>query len=524
MGNRKGRRSGLIFKIKLLRIEAGGKPIAIMDDDDAKALGIHPLERVDIYRGDVHALAIVNIAKRFPRGFIGVYDEVLKDLDFREGESVDVRLSEDPISTTFIKEKIYGQHLNKNQIESIIYDVANHHLSDIELAAFVTALQINGTSLDEVEAISRAMVTSGKTLDIGRKPILDKHSIGGVPGDKTTLLVVPIIAAANYVIPKTSSRAITSPAGTADRVEVLCPVNLSQEEILETIRRTNACMVWGGSLDLAPVDDLLIQVEHPLSIDPLLLPSIMSKKKAVGAEYLVIDIPTGRNAKIKTMNEAESLARDFIDLGKRLDIKVECAVTSGEQPIGHAVGPALEAKEALETLMGEGPTDLLEKAGHLAGILLEMVGVKRGKEEAARLVKTGAAERKLREIIKSQGGNPVIKPGDIKIGDKTYVLESSKRGVVLGINTSIIAQIAKAAGAPRDKGAGVLVEAKLGYRLDVNSPLLRIFSESSQKLEHAINLAKTVNPIQVSERIEEEILLNRIPALVPKREEFPLER
>ncbi|HJX23365.1 MAG TPA: AMP phosphorylase, partial [Candidatus Bathyarchaeia archaeon] len=523
-GARKGRGGGILkFKIRLLRIGAGGKPIAILGEEDAKALGTHPLDRIEIHKGRSHVISIVNVAKAFPQGFLGIYDEVLRNFDLGEGEVVEVRSAEDPVSLTYIREKILGAHLNKAQIHSIVKDISGNHLSDIELAAFVTGLQINGISLDEAEGLSRAMLKSGRTLRIDRRPILDKHSIGGVPGDKTTMLVVPIIAAAGFTIPKTSSRSITSPAGTADRVEVLCRVDLSREEILRVVEKTNACMVWGGALDLAPVDDQLIKIEHPLSIDPLLLPSIMSKKKAVGAQFVVLDIPTGRGAKIKTVGEAEILARDFIELGKRLDIRVECAVTYGEQPIGRAVGPALEAKEALMTIMGNGPSDLLSKAEHLAGILFEMVG-KGGKAEAAHLIKSGKAEKKLRELIEAQGGNPEIRPDEIEIGDKVYDHKSTKDGHVLWIDNGAIARIAREAGAPRDKGAGIFMGAKLGDRVRKNAVLLKIYAESSQKLESAVALVEGLNPILVSERLDGAMLIDRIPAAPQRREAFPLER
>ena len=141
-----------------------------------------------------------------------------------------------------------GNVYARQDIVAIVKDVVERHLSTVEIAAFLTALSIHGLSTGETEALSRAMISTGKTIDFGTGPILDKHSVGGIPGDKTSMLVVPIVAAAGFTIPKTSSRAITSPAGTADRVETLCPVNLSIKEIKEVVKKTNGCLVWGGSL------------------------------------------------------------------------------------------------------------------------------------------------------------------------------------------------------------------------------------------------------------------------------------
>jgi AMP phosphorylase len=335
---------------------------------------------------------------------------------------------------------------------------------------------------------------------------------------------VPIVAAAGFTIPKTSSRAVTSPAGTADRVETLCPVNLSINEIKAVVEKTNGCLVWGGALDLAPADDLFIQVEYPLGIDPLLLPSIMSKKKAIGATHITIDIPTGNGAKIKNMTEAYTLASDFVDLGKRLGMNIQCALTFGEQPIGHAVGPALEAQEALTTLMGAGPPDLKEKAISLAGMLFEMVGVEGGRQKAEHVLRSGRAKKKLREIIEAQGGNPRIKPDEIPVGANKAEVTANQAGRVLWISTEDIVNIAKAAGAPREKGAGVVLKAKLGEAVKKDGALLEIYAERSGKLESALELAKRLQPIVLSKKPEEQMLLDRVPEKVASDKPFMLER
>ena len=511
------------LKVKLLGIESG-KPTVVMDNEYAGLLGLHPSDRIVITYGEKSALAIVNVAETFPRNTLGLYDEVQSMLDIRSGESVQVRPAERPESLGYIRDKIMGHRLRASEMKQIIKDVVERHLSDIELAAFVTALNIWGMSIDEAEALSRAMVSTGKTIQWDKGPILDKHSIGGVPGDKTTLLVVPIVAAAGFIIPKTSSRAITSPAGTADRVEVLCPVSLDMEEIKRVVNETNACLAWGGALDLAPADDLFIQVEYPLSIDPLLFPSIISKKKAIGAEYVVIDIPIGRGAKMKTVAEAQSSARDFIELGKRLRMHVQCAITFGEQPVGLAVGPALEAREALLALKGNGPFDLVNKATELAGILLDMMGVNNGKATAQTLLESGKADSKFREIIAAQGGNPEVAPEDIKLGDKTTQIVSDIDSRVIWINNMAVAQVARAAGAPKEKGAGVLLSVKLGDQVKKGDPLLTIYSVTNSKLEAALTLAERLEPMGLSKRYGEKMLLGRIPTKIPYEKVFVLER
>lgn len=512
------------LETKLLDIQAGGKRIAILDDETASLIGVYSSDRLKIDYKDQHLMAIVNIASNFPSNCIGIYQEISTELGIKDGEAVEVQPAERPESLDYVQAKVHGERLRGEEMEMIVRDVVERHFSDIELASFVTSLYVHGLSMNEIEALSKAMVNTGSTIMFDNPPILDKHSIGGVPGDKTTILVVPIIAAAGFYIPKTSSRAVTSPAGTADAVESLCPVELAAEEIKEVVKRTNGCMVWGGALELAPADDIFIQVEYPLAIDPLLLPSIMSKKKAVGATHLVVDIPTGRGAKVKTIGEAHTLAYDFIDLGNRLDITVQCAITFGEQPIGRAIGPALEAREALSSLMGQGPPDLKEKAINVAGILLEMTDIEHGKQKAEKLLESGGAVKKLREIIEAQGGDPRIQPEDIAVGDQHMVVKAEDEGRVLWINNKHIAQIAKRAGAPKEKGAGVLLKTKLGQHIRKEGPLFEIYSERSTKLQAAVELADELEPVGLNEKPEERMLMDRVPTPISHKKAFTLER
>ncbi len=515
------------LRAKPISLEVGGKPVVILNRQDADALGLHGLDRVALKSNGKELVAIVDITTKFARtGEILTSDGVTSFFSLKAGDEVSVRQEKEPASVTFIKQKIAGNRLESEKIKAIIKDAAERNLSDIELSSFVTALQTRGMSMDEIENLSKAMVDSGKKLKF-RGTIVDKHSIGGIPGDKTSLLLVPLIAAAGLTIPKTSSRAITSPAGTADRMEVLAPVNFSIEEIQRIVKKTNGCLVWGGALELAPADDIFIQVEYPLGIDPLMLPSIMSKKKAVGAQFLVVDIPTGRGAKVKTFGEAHELAEDFLELGKRLGVQISCCVTFGEQPLGNAIGPALEAREALLALQGKGPHDLTEKALNLAATLFEMTGKTKagqGMKLAEKILKSGKAEKKLREIIAAQGGNEKIQPGDIPIGDKKVEIKSDKDGKVLWIKNAEIATIAKSAGAPKDKGAGILLNKKIGSSVRKGETVFTIFAENSNKLENAVKLAEISEPVGIGKEIGEKMLLERMPTKTINRRHFVLER
>lgn len=494
---------------KHLDMDAGGKLVAIMNKSDAEELGVKPLNRIFVRYKNKVITCIINISENFVReGEIYLYSEARKLLGLKDFDVVEVEKRPELISKTFIRKKINGKRINENEIKEIIKDVINNNLNDLEIAAFITALHIHGISLEEAVAISKAMVEVGKKLKIrGKRIICDKHSLGGVPGDKTTLLLVPIIASLGLTIPKTSSRAITSAAGTADRMECLAPVNLKLDEMKRVVEKTNGCIVWGGSVDISPADDLFIRVEQPLNLDPLYIPSILSKKKAVGATHLVIDLPTGRGTKIKTFGEAFDVASDFIAISKRLGIKAKCAITFGEQPVGYTIGPALEAREALEALINKkSPEDLIDKACSLAGILLEMVG-KGNKEDAIKTIKNGKAEKKLREIIEEQGGNRNIMPQDIKIGDKKATIFSKKEGTVMWIKNNEIAEIAKIAGAPKDKGSGIKLHVKIGNKVKEGEELFTIYAEKSTKLQEAERYAKEVDPIVIVDDLRKSMLI-----------------
>ncbi|MFH0928920.1 MAG: AMP phosphorylase [Candidatus Aenigmatarchaeota archaeon] len=491
-------------------LEAGGKFIVILNNDDAAYLGVRSLDRVCVNYNGKALTAIVNTTNKFTlKGEIIANDDITDYFGLKGGEHLNVEPQNGIESTKYIKQKLCGARLEYDKIKTIIRDVVDNKVSTVELAAFITALHTQGISIDEAANLSMAMVETGKTLKLNQSIICDKHSIGGIPGDKTSLILVPIVAAAGLTIPKTSSKAITSPSGTAERMATLAPVNLTLEEIREVVNKTNGCLVWGGALDLAPADDMFINIEYPLGIDPMLLPSIMSKKKAIGANYVVIDIPIGREAKIKTADQARELAEDFMELGKRLDMHIVCGITYGEQPLGHYIGPALAAKEALLTLRGKGPKDVVGKATSLAGLLFETIG-KGNRMTALQLLKNGKADKKLREIIEAQGGNPNIKPDDLPIGEKYATVKAEKDGRVLWINNSFIVLIARRAGAPLDAGAGMHLNVKTGDSVRKGQTLFTIFSNNYNRLNEALELAEELKPLTVGKQCEEKMLLGQM--------------
>ncbi|MBR9707578.1 MAG: thymidine phosphorylase, partial [Candidatus Diapherotrites archaeon] len=352
------------------------------------------------------------------------------------------------------------------------------------------------------------------------------NCIGGVPGNRTTMLVVPMVAAAGLTIPKTSSRAITSPAGTADVMEVLTNISLNLDEIKKVTEKTGGCMVWGGAVNLAAADDKLIRIRHPLHLDPkgMLLASILAKKKAVGAELVVIDIPAGRGAKVPDLESAEALGRDFLAIGKNLGMKVEAVVTDGSQPIGSLIGPALEAKDILTILMSngkEGSQDLVEKACQLAGILLELAEkCKPGKgyDKALEMLEGGKAYLKFKEIITAQGGNGSVKPEDLKIGEFRHGVRSKKSGRIEHIDNRSVARICRAAGTPKDHSAGMILQVHRGDRVSKGDLLFEIVSSSKVRLNDAKKLAEERNPVEFQKIVLKELLGEQPVKTIPWKE------
>ena len=500
------------FRSKIVDISTRTR-LVLLNVKDAEQLGIATHDRVRLAKDEHSVPAIVNTTETFVGpGDVGVFLDTASELGIVGGDTVTVALLPPPTSVQYIKKKMRGEKLTSEEIHSIIKDVVDRALGEIEITAFVTAEQYHGMGMDEVEALTRAMVRHGSTIDFER-PVFDKHSLGGIPGNKVTLLIVPIVAAAGLLIPKTSSRAITSPSGTADTMNVLAPVDFSASELKAIATKTSGAIIWGGSLNLAPADDIFIGVEYPLQIDPepQMLASIMAKKLAVGTDYLVLDLPVGREAKVETFEQARSISNQLIELGERLGVRVKCGITYGGQPIGYSVGPALEAKEALLALEGRGPTSLVEKSTALAGLLFELAGKAskgRGQDMAKELLASGKALKKMREIIEAQGGNPKVRPDDIPIGEKRAEIAAPFDGYITRVSNRAITAIARAAGAPTEKGAGVVFYGKEGHKVQKDEKIIEICAERESRLDEAYQLAVKLKPITL-----EGMLLQEIPEL-----------
>ena len=481
----------IFYKSKKLDFSSGGDPIIVLREKEADSQGIMPGDRVLLKWSRKKSItAIVQYTNsKVNFGQVGLFKEVWQKKSINDQDIVEVILQSRPESVKAINKKLLGHDLSYDEIFSIMHDISTGKLGKIETTYYVASGFIKPYPLKELYYMTRAMAECGDKMNMKIK-VVDKHSIGGIPGNRTTMIVIPIIASLGLYIPKTSSRAITSPAGTADTMEVLAPVEHSVDKINKIVKKTHACLVWGGGINMAPADDKIIHVEKPLSLETYdkMIVSIMAKKVAMGVDYLIIDLPYGETAKVHSLKTAKSIAKKFIALGKMFKIKVKVVTTKADQPVGAGVGPALEARDVLRVLQRHElrPKDLEEKAIHLAGQLLELKGFcpkGRGTNIARHQIEAGVAAKKMAEIIRAQGGKGTIKADAVALGALRYEIHSKKSGKVKHIDNKAIVEICFNLGAPHEKLAGIHMHCRLGDKIIKGQKLYTLYGENQSRLD-----------------------------------------
>lgn len=483
--------SALTLKARQLGIDTRKHFIAIIRGDCTlcRSAGFRSETRVNIAHNGFSITAtlyvtnspIINVSE------IGLSESAWEKLGVQEGAHLIVTLAESIDSFSSVRAKLHGKTLVPTDFQAMMHDMVEGHYSDIQLAAFITTCV--DLSKEETISLARAMSETGRQLKWTHYPIVDKHCVGGLPGNRTTMILVPILAAYGLTIPKTSSRAITSPAGTADTMEVLAPVNLSIEQLQRVIDKEGGCIVWGGSVDLSPVDDVLVQVERSLDLDSQsqLVASVLSKKLAAGSSHVLIDMPIGPTAKVRYLDEAQALSTLFYEVGHALGLNIKVIQTDGTQAIGHGIGPTLEARDVLSVLRGdpEAPQDLKERSLFLAGTIMESFGnvaPGHGRQEAQKILEDGRALKKFIAICEAQGGMR-----EITLAHYKHVITSLQRGVVENIDNRLMARIAKLAGAPDAPKAGVDLHVSLQKTVEKGQPLFTIYAESPGELNYALH-------------------------------------
>lgn len=452
--------------------------------------GFEALNRILVTVKEKSLIATLNIISDgiLEEGKAGLSESAWIELDANKDDEISFSHVQPVNSMRSIRSKVYGSKLKNKEFQSIVNDIVKGKYSNIEIAAFVTACAGDNLNIQEIIGLTKAMVKSGDKLSWDKKIVVDKHCVGGLPGNRITPIVVAIVAEYGLTIPKTSSRAITSPAGTADTLETITTVNLEIKQIEKVVKKENGCFVWGGTINLSPADDILIRVERALDMDGegQMIASVLSKKLAIGSTHVVIDIPIGKTAKVRTEEDAEKLKYYFNVVGKAIGLKIKVLFTDGSQPIGRGIGPSLEAMDVLSVLKNEknAPKDLRDKAVLVAASIIELADKSKEADAyklAEKILSSGKAYEKFLAICNAQGG--IREP---EFADYKKEILAKKSGIITEIDNRRLAKIAKLAGAPYDSKAGLVLHTPLKTTVKKGDVLFSIYSESQGELKYAI--------------------------------------
>ena len=415
---------------------------------------------------------------------IGLSRHAFETLGLPEHTKVTIERTPSPKSGNALRSKLNGNELSQDEMHMVIRDIAEDRYTEKEIAAFLVAASQNLT-VGEVQSLTHARAGFAHCFDWGNDLVVDKHSMGGIPGSRITMIVVPIVAAHGLLIPKTSSRAITSAAGTADAMETVAKVELTPDEVQRTVSKSNGCIAWNGRLNHSVVDDVMNSITRPLGVDSTkwAVASILSKKLAAGATHTIIDIPVGPYAKVQQAKEGRELSRLFEEVGAGIGMTVIARVTDGSHPIGRGIGPALEVRDVYKVLQNasDAPKDLREKALGFAASILEWdpnIPRGQGRKTANSILQSGQALSSLERIIDAQGRKEIPdSPGNL-----VYEVKAPHSGNISNIDSYRVSGIARRAGAPMDKSSGIDLSIKLGQEVKAGDNLYFIHSNVESEL------------------------------------------
>lgn len=490
-----------ILLLKNLKIDTYKEAVVYMHQDChvCRSEGFATQARIKVTLGKRSILATLNIINSdlLALNQASLSSHAWELLNAQDGDQIILSHPKPLTSLSHVRSKIYGNILSAEQFDLIISDVVNGRYADIHIAAFLTACAGGRLSKQEIVDLTNSMVKIGERLTWDTNIVVDKHCVGGLPGNRTSLIIVPIVAAFGLTMPKTSSRAITSPAGTADTMETLAPVNLDIIAMRKVVEQENACIVWGGSVTLSPADDILIGVERVINLDSdgQLVASILSKKIAAGSTHILIDMPIGPTAKIRSQENADILQQYLQLVAANFGVQLKAIFTDGMQPIGYGIGPALEARDVLAVLQcnKNAPLDLRERALTIAGHILEFspsVKPGTGLNLATEILNSGSAWKKFTSICTAQGG--MREP---PIAALQHIITASNSGNIVAINNREMAKLATLVGAPKDKAAGIELLVKLGTKVQKNQPLFKLHAESKGALHYALSVLEDTQDI-----------------------------
>ena len=424
-----------------------------------------------------------------------------------------------------IHRKRDGEELSPEEIAFFIDGYTRNEIPDYQMSSFLMAVFFSGMSDREVSALTDSMIRSGETVDLSEIPGLkvDKHSTGGV-GDKTSLIAAPLAASAGVIVPMISGRALGHTGGTLDKLEAIpgFRTDLTVEEFKAQLAAHGLAFI-GQTSELAPADGKLYGLRDAsatVESIPLIASSIMSKKLAEGIDALVLDVKVGSGAFMKRQVEARRLAQMMVGIGRRADKRVQAIITDMNQPLGYAVGNALEVMEVAQTLQNAGPTDLTRVSLELAARMMFLAKLTKTLDEARELAQQklldGSGYRKLKDVIQAQGGNPQVLDRFDLLPNATGAREitSPRAGYVSVIDAEYIGQASAMIGAGRDTkedvidpAVGVILEVKVGQKVDAGAVLCRLYHTGEDHLDEAAQLIEDAFRISAQAPDERELIL-----------------
>jgi pyrimidine-nucleoside phosphorylase len=424
-----------------------------------------------------------------------------------------------------IHRKRDGEELSPEEISFLVEGYTRDEVPDYQISAFLMATYYSGMTDREVSALTDAMVRSGETLDLSGIPgvKVDKHSTGGV-GDKTSLIAAPLAAAAGVVVPMISGRALGHTGGTLDKLESIpgFRTNLTFDEFRDQLVKHKLAFI-GQSETLTPADGKMYSLRDATSTVesvPLIASSIMSKKIAVGLDALILDVKVGAGAFMKRQVDARRLAQMMVGIGRRLDKRVQALITDMNQPLGYAIGNALEVMEVSQTLQNAGPTDLTRISLELAARMIYLGKLTKTLEEAREVAQArlldGSGYRKLKDVIQAQGGNPQVLDRFELLPNATGVREiaSPRAGFISVIDAEYIGQASSMIGAGRntkedsiDPAVGVILEVKVGSKIDAGAVLCRLYYTGEENVEEAAQLVEDAFRISATPPEDRDLIL-----------------
>jgi thymidine phosphorylase len=495
------------LRLKRLGIDTFDDFIIFMRKDChiCRAEGFTSHARVKVAANGSSVVATLNMVSSdiLAPGQAGLSECAWQHLNVQEGAEVSITHAQSVDSLGRVRAKVFGHRLSDEDFRVILKDVVSGYYSDIQLSSFITACAARELDEAEIVGLTSAMISAGKRMHWSHLPIVDKHCVGGLPGNRTTPIVVAVVAACGLTMPKTSSRAITSPAGTADTMETLAPVELQVAQMRRVVEQEGGCIVWGGSVELSPADDTLIRVERALDLDSQgqLIASVLSKKVAAGSTHLVIDAPVGSTAKIRSGADAAALIEAMTAVGTRLGLKLQVIPTDGRQPVGRGIGPALEAFDVLAVLQNapDAPADLRQRALALAGALLELADAApagTGVNKAEQTLASGAAWQKFQAICAAQGGMRQPPRSSFQ-----HSVLATAAGKLTNVDNRLLSRAAKLCGAPDAKAAGMQLHVALDAQVRIGQPLFTLHAQTHGELQYARHFIDNHPPIYTIEPV-----------------------